>query len=87
VVGSRRCRELRVGKDAEPASEIGTEILLYFTSAKEARYEMIAGTQYCEFVGSRNSSRRHVPAEVCKAKAPESVAWVRMFPADVPSGT
>jgi len=60
------------------------EILLYFTSAKDARYEITAGTRSCEPVGGDRNN--HVPAEVCKAKAPDNAAWTRVFPADLSSG-
>ena len=33
---------LRVGEAIEASSEIGTEILLYLTRTKEARYEIMA---------------------------------------------
>ena len=35
------------------SSEIGTEILLYLTRTKEARYEITAGMQTCERLGMK----------------------------------
>ena len=70
----------------EPPSEVGMEILLYFTSTKDARYEIIAGTQSREFV-ERKRAHGHVPAEMCKARAPDKAVWVKTFPIDVSSGT
>lgn len=59
--------------EAIEASEIGTEILLYFMSTKEERYAIIAAVRTCKLVETKNP-RAFIPAEVCKAKAPDNVA-------------
>jgi hypothetical protein len=38
----------RPGEPVMASSEMGTEILLYFTSTKEARYEIMTGIWRCE---------------------------------------
>lgn len=45
-----------MGEAIETSSEIGTEILLYLTRTKEARYAIMAKTKPVELVGEEEAS-------------------------------